>query len=174
MDHLASKGIWSCGTVRTQGLPGVAKGKQVDKTLDKKGRESYEELVCKQSNCEISYVKWHDNKIVNIVSNFARASPVTTVERYDKKTGKVVDVTCPDIIQKYYKCMGGVDLADGLIALYRISLRYKKFYMRLVFHMFDMSIKHSSKLHGRDAERLNLQRKDILPLPTSNYRLLVH
>ncbi|KAF2352232.1 PiggyBac transposable element-derived protein, partial [Trinorchestia longiramus] len=66
---------------------------------------------------DIYYVKWHDNRIVNIVSNFARASPVTTIERFDSKQKKVVEVPCPDIIQRYNKSMGGVDLADSLIAL---------------------------------------------------------
>ena len=140
LEHLASQKIWCCGTVRANRLPGIPKGENVDKELEKKGRGSYEELVSDNTSHEVCYVKWHDNKIVNIVSNFARASPVTVVERYDSKQKKVVDVSCPDIIRRYNKSMGGVDLADCLIALYRINLRSKKYYMRLIFHMIDMAL----------------------------------
>ena len=36
--------------------------------------------------------------------------------------------------------MGGVDLADQLIALYRISFCVRKYYHKLVFHLLDMSV----------------------------------
>ena len=87
-------------------------------------------------NCtKICYVNWHNNRIVNIVSNFARASPVATVQKYDSKLKKVVNVSCPDIIHRYNKFMKDVDFTDSLIALNKISIRSKKYYMRLVFHM---------------------------------------
>ena len=86
-------------------------------------------------NCtKICYVNWHNYGIVNIVSNFARASPVTTAQRYDSKLKKAVNVSCLDIIHRYNKFMRGVDFTDSLIALNKISIRSKK-YMRLVFHM---------------------------------------
>ena len=112
----------------------------MDKDLTKKGRRAFEELVSPEETKDICYVKWHDNKNVNLVSNFARASPVTRVERFDNKQKKIIEVPCPDIVQKYNKSMGGVDLADSLIALYRISLRSKKYYMRLIFHMLDIPV----------------------------------
>ena len=52
-------------------------------------------------NCtKICYVNWHNYGIVNIVSNFVRASPVTTAQRYDSKLKKAVNVSCPDIIHR--------------------------------------------------------------------------
>ena len=78
-------------------------------------------------NCtKICYVNWHNNRIVNIVSNFARASPVATVQRHHSKLKKVVNVSCPDIIHRYSKFMRGVDFAESLIALNKISIRSKK------------------------------------------------
>ena len=52
--------------------------------------------------------------------------------------------------------MGGVDLADQLIALYRISFRVRKYYHKLVFHLLDMSIVNAWFLYRRDAKKLLL------------------
>ena len=112
----------------------------------------------------MAYVRWHDKRIVNIVSNFARVSPVSSVERYDSKLKRNVDVAMLDIIKRYNKSMGGVDLADHLIALYRNSLRSKKYYMRLIFHMLDMALTNSWLLYRRDAAKLNLRKKDVRSL----------
>lgn len=154
MSHLASRGIWCCGTVRVPRLPGIRKGKDADKALIKKGRGSYEERKSVGEGVEITYVKWYDNKVVNIVSTFAKANPVTTVPRYDYKQSRNIDVQCPNIIKLYNASMGGVDLADCLIALYRINIRSKKYYHRLIFHMIDMVIVNSWLLYKRDANNL--------------------
>ena len=50
-----------------------------------------------------------------------------------------------------------VDLADQLIALYRISFRVRKYYHKLVFHLLDMSIANAwLLLYRRDAKKLLL------------------
>lgn len=68
---------------------------------------------------------------------------------------------CPNIIQLYKKSMGGEDLADCLIALYRINIRSKLYYHRLIFHMMDISIVNSWIPNRRDVENLNILKKDI-------------
>lgn len=164
VQHLATREIWCCGTVRAPRIPGIPKGKTLNKELEKKERGSYEELVFEVDTRDISFVRWHDNKIVHLISNFARSAPVATIERYDSKQKKKIELPCPDIVQQYNKSMGGVDLADCLLALYRIHLRSKKYYMRLIFHMLDMAIVNSWLLYKRDAKQLKLPNKDILPL----------
>ena len=52
--------------------------------------------------------------------------------------------------------MGGVDLADQLRALYRISFRVRKYYHKLVFHLLDMSVVNAWLLYRRDAKKLLL------------------
>ena len=98
----------------------------------KNPRGYYEEIKITK-NWEITYVKWLDNKAVNIVSFLAKANPVLLVSHFDSKTKKAIDVLWPDI-KCYNASMGGVDLADQLISLYRISIKSKQFYHRLIFH----------------------------------------
>lgn len=64
-----------------------------------------------------------------------------------------------------------VDLADCLISLYRINIRSKKYYHKLIFHMIDMAIVNSWLLYRRDAEALKVCKKTILPLAFFKLRL---
>ena len=91
--------------------------KEADKSLTRKGRGGVEEFVRKTEEADLCYVRWFDSKVVNIISTFAK--------RYDQKNNCNVKIDCPDIISHYNKSMGGVDLADCLISLYRINIRSK-------------------------------------------------
>ena len=64
-----------------------------------------------------------------------------------------------------------VDLADCLISLYRINIRSKKYYHKLIFQMIDMAIVNSWLLYRRDAEALKVCKKTILPLAFFKLRL---
>ena len=72
MRHLATRGIWCCGTVRINRIPGM-----------KKGRGANEEIRSSGDPIEVTYVKWCDNNIVNIISTFGKSRPLTTVSRFD-------------------------------------------------------------------------------------------
>ncbi|XP_018015118.1 piggyBac transposable element-derived protein 3 [Hyalella azteca] len=170
VDHLASRGIWSCGTVRPSRLTGLTKEMKCQKQITKNGRGAYEAAKIVQDNSEALYVKWFDNRVVNMISTFAKTEPVTKISRYSKNKTRF-EVQCPDIVKQYNKSMGGVALADQLISLYRIPIRPKKYYMRLVFHMIDMVVVNSWLLYRRDASSLNLPRKDILSL--ASFKLLI-
>ena len=62
---------------------------------------------------------------MHLVSSFAGAYPTSTVQRWDRKEKKSFQVQCLSAIMIYNKFMGGVDLMDSLIALYRINIRSK-------------------------------------------------
>ena len=171
LDHLASRGIYCCGTGRPSRLPGLSADMKCQKKIAKKGRGAIEAAKLVQDNAEAVYVKWFDNKVVNMASTFAKIDPVTPISRFDRKKKSYVDVPCPDIVKSYNKSMGGVDLADQLISLYRTPIRCKKYYLKLIFHMFDMAIVNSWLLYRRDATSLNLQKKDISSL--ASFKLLI-
>lgn len=46
--------------------------------------------------------------------------------------------------------MGGVDLVDLLIALYRIKIRSKKWHHRIIFHLLDLTVVNAWLLYKRD------------------------
>lgn len=75
---------------------------------------------------QVNVLKWVDNKSVTMLSTYAAIEPEKRVKRFDKKQKKEVLIDCPSIIALYNSFMGGVDLLDSLIALYRNPLRSKK------------------------------------------------
>ena len=143
---------------------GNKKEKAHDKGLIKKERGAYEEMRSTGDPIEVTYVKWCDKKVVNIVSTFAKSKPLDTVSRFDYKQGKKKDVECPNIIKLYNTSMGDVDLCDCLIELCRTNIRTKKYHFWLIFHMIDMVIINSWLLYKRDAISLKLPKSEILAL----------
>ncbi|XP_064597857.1 piggyBac transposable element-derived protein 2-like [Liolophura sinensis] len=109
------------------------------KQFEEKGRGSYDYrsaegvLVC----------SWYDNKVVNVASNKCSVKPTTEVRRYDNKTKTYVNIECPALIKAYNKCMGGVDKCDMMLSLYRIKMKSRKWYRRLIFHMVDLALSNA-------------------------------
>ena len=96
--------------------------------MEKKGRGSTEIWVSTVDNVELRAVKWFDNRGVTLFSMYESVEPTKNVERFDKKASKYANVSCPSIVTTYNQFMGGVDLLDGLLSLYRIHIRSKKWY----------------------------------------------
>ena len=71
------------------------------------------------ANSGIVLVQWFDNKSVQLVSTYS--SPVTsgTVKRWDQSSKRHILVPYPENVKDYNSAIGGVDLADMLLALYR-------------------------------------------------------
>ena len=125
--HLATRGIWCTGTVQPNRLYGLCF--KADKLLLMKGRGTHEEQKTVSDNITLTAVKWIDTRSVCLLSSFLQASPLEKCKRFDKKKKTDVEINQPKCIKLYNKNMGGVDLADQLIALYRIreERREKKF-----------------------------------------------
>lgn len=154
--------IHSIGTVKSSRLPNCTFTD--DKTMKGKGRGTFEEKETKHDGVNLRVVKWHDNRSVHLLSTYAAAHPTTLVKRWDKKTQKMVEVVRPNIVSIYNKSMGGVDLLDSLIALYRTKVRSKKWYLRLFFHMMDMVMVEAWLLYKRDSTNCGVQQKEQLSL----------
>jgi len=80
---------------------------------------------------EMSAVRWHDNRAVTLLSTYAGSDSVSEVTRWNNKAKTHEKVSCPNIVNVYNKHMGGVDLIDSLIGLYRVKIRSRKWYHRL-------------------------------------------
>lgn len=120
-----------------------------EKEMLKKPRVAYDSCLTKLQNTEIVAVSWRDNKIVTLLSTFVSTNPVEKVIRFSKIEKKKVELTCPNIVKVYNKHMGGVDLLDSLLGRYKIKMRTKKWYMRLFYHLLDVTIVNSWLLHKR-------------------------
>ena len=124
--QLKDYGIWSSGTIRANRLWGCDKVLKDEKSLKKEGRGSYDYQVEKGSG--VTVIRWFDNKIVQLTSTITGVNPVKQVKRWDRKEKKYIQVNCPAIVVDYNQHMGGVDLFDMLMSLYRLDHKSKKWY----------------------------------------------
>ena len=90
-------------------------------------------------NTGLLIVRWMDNSIVQLASNFVGIKPMGTLNRWDSHGREKKYIACPKIVTMYNKSMGGVDLADLLIALYRIQCKTKCWYIKVFWHMVDIA-----------------------------------
>ena len=160
--ELAKRAIYCLGTVRTNRLQGC--NLLSDKELKKKGRGAYHEKECVIGTTTLRAVKWFDSKAVSLLTSFESAEPAGSVKRWDKKTKAKVNVPRPQMVATYNKLMGGVDLLDALIGMYRIKLRSKKYYHRIFFHLVDMVVVNSWLIYRRDCNDLELPENKQLSL----------
>ena len=165
MFYLKNKGIHAVGTVRHNRVSGCPL--LPNKDLEKKERGAMDYRV--DNNTGLIVVKWVDNKIVELTSNFVGINPTTTVKRWCKKEKKRINVSCPQIVNQYNKSMGGVDLADMLIALYRIPIRTKRWYLKIFWHLVDIAKVNAWILYKRHYEQTKL----MLPNQSNNFKKLL-
>ncbi|XP_026746467.1 piggyBac transposable element-derived protein 3-like [Trichoplusia ni] len=159
MHHLRNEyGIFSLGTVRTNRLRGAEKKLPSDKELKKKGRGAFAQVVSNEHN--IAVVKWFDNKFVVAASTYVDAHPVQNIMRYKKEEKKKGLVTCPNLIKHYNGNMGGVDLADMLVALYRTDLKGHRWYLVLFSQILDICVNNAWLLYRHE----NSSKPKLLPL----------
>nr|XP_033947791.1 piggyBac transposable element-derived protein 2-like [Pseudochaenichthys georgianus] len=129
--------------------------------MKKKGRGTFEEKATSYDGVQLRAVKWHDNRAVHLLSTFASANPTISVQRWDKKKKETVQVTCPSVVHVYNKSMGGVDILDSLIALYRTKIRSRKWYHKIVFHMMDFTLVNEWLLSRKDC---GIPKKEVYSL----------
>ncbi|XP_054270077.1 piggyBac transposable element-derived protein 3-like [Macrosteles quadrilineatus] len=159
---LAQDGIGALGTIQKERFPGLTFPS--DSEMKQNGRGSLVEVEVNFEGVDVRALKWLDNRGVTIASTFESAMPVSQITRFDRSSKRNVDVPCPRMIKTYNKFMGGVDLLNGLIAYYRIKIRSKKYYLRLIFHFVDMAIVNGWLRYRNDCHRRNLPKKYIVDL----------
>lgn len=155
---LKERGIWMVGVVRSNRLLGCRF--ETDKSLKSRGRGSFD--VRTETNKNITAVKWYDNKPVHVVSSFCSAEPVEEVRRWSARCKRYIDVSRPHIVGEYNKYMGGVDLNDMLVALYRMDIGTKKYYLRIFYGLIDICIVNAWLLYRRSSPEK--QQREIMSL----------
>ncbi|XP_065055887.1 piggyBac transposable element-derived protein 2-like isoform X2 [Rhopilema esculentum] len=152
MRYMKNQGLLAVGTIRANRLQGCPL--QSNKDLEKNGRGSMDYRV--DANSGIIVVKWVDNSTVLLVSNYVGVEQIGAIERWSKESKARKDIPCPYIVIMYNKSMGGVDLADMLIALYRIEVKTKRWYIKVFWHLVDICKVNGWLLYRRHSRQLGL------------------
>lgn len=95
-------------------------------------------------------MKWLDGGTVQLVSSIYGDEPLHKVTRYCSEQKKKIEISQPNIVKVYNKNMGGVDKIDYLLSLYRISIRSRKWTLKVFDHFIDMAICNSWLEYKRD------------------------
>ncbi|XP_050293817.1 piggyBac transposable element-derived protein 3-like [Anthonomus grandis grandis] len=132
-----------------------------DRDMKKEARGFSEEVVSEDG---VVVVKWLDNRTVCLVSNCVGKGLEDQAKRWDKTNSQYVQISRPEVVKKYNHSMGGVDLLDQLISLYRILIRSKKWTLRVTMHMIDFALVNSWLEYKKDCQPCNVPKKKIMDL----------
>ncbi len=55
--------------------------------------------------------------------------------------------------------MGGIGLHDQLMSLYRFSFKSKKYYQRIIWHLFDMALVNASLIYKWSCDAIQIPRR---------------
>lgn len=147
--YLEKDSVHCIGTVRINRVPGVSMPGEQE--MKKKGRGHFEERVAVVDGVELSCTRWQDNRAVTLLSSFVGAEPAARASRYNRQKKERSEIPCPAVITIYNKHMGGVDLLDSLISIYRPYLRSKRYYFRVFLHILDLTAVNAWLLYKRNA-----------------------
>ena len=86
------------------------------------------------ANSGIVLVQWFDNTSVQLVSTYSSPATSGTVKRWDHSSKQHILVPCPETVKDYNSVMGGLKLADMLIALYRSPIKTHQWYLKALIH----------------------------------------
>ncbi|XP_049520990.1 piggyBac transposable element-derived protein 3 [Dermacentor silvarum] len=133
-EHLVDENIFLTGTVMANRTGGVAAAMPQDR--DMKRGDSH----CKvRSDRKMCLVKWKDNKSVLVLSTGSFLLVQRQMQRWSKDKKKKVKVPQPHAVAEYNQFMGGVDLIDRFVSYYRISMRTKKWTVRVFAQFLDIA-----------------------------------
>lgn len=157
-------GVFGLGTIRNNRTRGAGSILPSKKAMKKKKRGAYSQVVCDKT--KLALVRWNDNKPVTLISSFVGCTPVHKIKRYCKVEKRKLDVDCPQIVREYNKHMGGVDLGDMLVSLYKIPFKSRRWYIGIFCQLLDISINNSWILYKKntnDRKKMSLKifRQDL-------------
>ena len=136
----------ACGTARhRKGIPNAFRNAQVKK----KG----EKFV--MNNGTLLAVKIKDRRVFQMLSSVHSVNEVE-IGRNDHATGH--PITKPEIVHEYNKYMGAVDRCDQMVAYSCFRRRTLKWWKKVFFHLFSLSILNSYILYKERTRSPVLQR----------------
>jgi len=139
LEELQANSIFASATVRSNrlDLPILAKVK----TPLERGASKW------LTRDNIGYVKWMDTRVVHVIST-AFSPSETQLAKRTQRDGTSVQVQCPKSIVEYTRRMGGVDRFDRARALYSVSRKSKKWWLRIFYFVLDAAVVNAFHLYA--------------------------
>lgn len=91
----------------------------------------------------MAIVKWHDNRLVTLISSHTTVEPQDKAHRRSKQEKAFLDVNQPHIVKEYNTFMGWVDLNDGCITRYKYNMRSRRWCIYLFWHSIMLALVNS-------------------------------
>lgn len=133
---MQKKKIFAMGTIRSNRCKKCPL--MSEKDLKKKGSGSSDCLV--SEGRKVAVTKWLENRAVTLASNFLGVKDEDTARRQSRTEKCFVEIKRPAVICAYNRSMGGIDKADFLVALYRTTIRSRKWTFRMIFHVMNPTV----------------------------------
>ncbi len=127
LEKMSEKGIGGTGTIRQNRLHRIDIISKKD--LEKKTVERGHSVRLYRGDQVL--VAWKDNKGVYAASNKHSGYCSKACKRFCRTTRKDIPVPIPDLIGAYNNGMGGVDLLDAMVAVYRVLYRIHKWWFAI-------------------------------------------
>ncbi|CAM4458281.1 unnamed protein product [Leuciscus chuanchicus] len=137
---------------------------KTDKELMKEARGAFDFMSAEG----LLAAKWFDNKCVSLLSSACGITPLSSVKRWRKEAKAKVAVPCPSLIPAYNQHMGGIDLSDMLVHMYKTLAKSRRWYLPLFGYILDLCISNAWLVYKRDCSLL----KEAM-LPLKKFRLAV-
>lgn len=150
---LKERGIFCVGTIRSDRMGGCSLSSEAQLKLS--GRGSYDWRVETEGN--VALIRWYDRKAVNFVCTYSPVDPEGKCKRWSAADKKSIEIKCPNVVKEYNAFMGGVDLADMLIELYRVDIRSVKWYTRIIYWCLSVAVVNAWLLYRRHQQQKNLK-----------------
>ena len=102
--------------------------------------------------------------------------PMSRINRWDGKKRKYVEIDYPAIVKEYNERMGGVDLFDMLMSLYKLDHKSREWYSHISFWVLNVAIVNGWILYLRHTTQKAIPHKnqfDLLKFTASTSECLV-
>lgn len=143
LKFLHENGYYAAGTVRENRLQKCPiKSSNI---LKKESRGNSDVISCSK----VLVVKWNDNSIVSLASNFGSAS-LGKASRWSNVERKKVLINRPTMFDLYNKGMGGVDQMDQQVACYRSRIRQRKWWWPIFAYLLDVTVVNAWYLRQKE------------------------
>ena len=111
----------------------------------------------KEQKIDVIFLKLYYNKCVKLLFSYKECDAVDFAKkRWSLSNKAYIQAPRLDIISEYNSIIGGVDLHDMLVALYKTKVGVNKYYIRILYQLLDVCIVNTWLIYFRECSNLNI------------------